>query len=66
MKMKSLVSVVIPTYNRALDLKRAIGSVVAQTYANWEVIVVDNNSDDNTDDVLQSLPKAMVTPLFQG
>jgi len=58
--MKPLVSIVIPSYNRADDLKRALRSVSAQTYSNWEVIVVDNNSNDNTDDVLQSFNESRI------
>ncbi len=50
-----MVSVVIPTFNRAEDLKRALQSVIDQTYANWEVLVVDNNSKDSTDDAVNSL-----------
>ena len=46
------VSVVIPTYNRASDLNRAINFVISQTYPYWEIIVVDNNSTDNTDEVV--------------
>jgi glycosyltransferase involved in cell wall biosynthesis len=52
--MKPLVSIVIPTYNRARDLQRALKSVCAQTYTNWEAIVIDNYSNDNTDSVLQN------------
>jgi glycosyltransferase involved in cell wall biosynthesis len=43
------VSVVIPTYNRAADLQRALNSVLAQSFTDWEVVVVDNNSTDDTD-----------------
>lgn len=50
--MKALVSVVIPTFNRANDLKRALNSVVNQTYVNWECLVVDNHSTDNTDEII--------------
>ncbi len=50
--MKPLVSIVIPTYNRARDIDRALKSVVAQTYTNWEALIVDNHSSDNTDDVV--------------
>ena len=53
--MLDLVSVVIPTYNRSEDLKRALDSVLSQTYKNFEVIVVDNNSTDGTDTMLESL-----------
>ncbi|MEI6756608.1 MAG: glycosyltransferase [Chlorobium sp.] len=47
-----LVSVIIPTYNHAQFLGRALQSVMEQTYTNWEAIVVDNHSKDNTDDVV--------------
>lgn len=43
MKKKSLISVIIPTYNRTNTLDRAILSVINQTYKNVEVIVVDDN-----------------------
>ncbi len=51
--MTALVSIVIPTYNRASDLKHALASVMAQTYQNWECLVVDNHSTDETDAVIQ-------------
>ena len=52
--MEALVSIVIPTYNRADDLWRALQSVINQTYVNWEVCIVDNNSTDSTDEVVLS------------
>lgn len=42
-----LVSIVIPTYNRAADLKRALTSVVRQSWPHWEALVVDNHSSDD-------------------
>ena len=46
--MNDLISVVIPTYNRKDKLPACIESVLAQTYANLEVIVVDDASTDGT------------------
>ncbi len=43
-----LVSIVMPTWNRAAALRRAIVSVQAQTYGGWELIVVDDGSTDDT------------------
>lgn len=50
-----LISIIIPTYNRKSDLIRAIDSVIPQSYTNWELIIVDNNSVDGTKEYIQSL-----------
>lgn len=54
MSGQTLVTVVIPTYNHAEFLKRALDSVVAQTYKDWEAIVVNNFSTDNTIVIVES------------
>jgi cellulose synthase/poly-beta-1,6-N-acetylglucosamine synthase-like glycosyltransferase len=47
-----LVSIVIPCYNRAHIVRETIDSVLAQTYANFEAIIIDDGSADNTRDVI--------------
>ena len=49
-----LVSIVIPTYNHAPMLQRALATVIEQTYQNWNAIVVNNYSTDNTLEVVAS------------
>lgn len=47
-----LVSIIIPTYNRAHIIGETLDSIIAQTYTNWECIVVDDGSSDNTAEVM--------------
>ena len=53
MKDTLLFSVIIPTYNRAKLLARAINSVIAQQESDWELIIVDDGSTDKTFQVVQ-------------
>jgi glycosyltransferase involved in cell wall biosynthesis len=55
------VSVIIPTYNRAHLVDRAIRSVLDQTYQDFEIIVVDDSSTDNTKEVVNSFKNEQVT-----
>ena len=50
-----LVSVIIPTYNRADFIEKAIQSVLNQTYSNFEIIVVDDGSTDSSAQIIQKL-----------
>ena len=45
----------IPTYNRVLLLQKAITSILAQTYNNWELVVVDDGSTDGTPQLIKSM-----------
>ncbi len=50
---KPLISIVLPTYNRAKFLPQSINSVINQDYQNWELLIIDNNSTDDTDLVVE-------------
>ncbi len=53
MNENPLISVIIPTYNRAQIIENTLKSIIAQTYENWECIVVDDGSTDNTEEIVQ-------------
>ncbi len=54
---EKLVSVITPTYNCAKFIARTIDSVRAQTYGNWEMIIVDDRSSDNTKEIVEEYIK---------
>ena len=60
---RPLVSVIIPTFNHARYLAQAIGSVLAQSYAHHEIVVVDDASTDDTPRVLERFPMVRVVKL---
>ena len=60
-----MVSVIIPTYNRAALVERAAKSVLSQSYSDLELIIVDDGSTDNTKMLLESLNDSRVRYIYQ-
>ena len=54
----SLVSIIIPTYNRAHLIGETLESVKAQTYSNWECIIIDDHSSDDTETIISHYTKS--------
>lgn len=52
--MKEMVSIIMPSYNTGEFISKSIESVIAQTYENWELIIVDDCSTDNTDEIIRT------------
>ena len=50
--MSALVSIIMPSYNTAPYIAESINSVISQTYTDWELIIVDDASTDNTDETV--------------
>lgn len=55
MTSRPLVSIIMPAYNTAEFIAETIGTVRAQTYTNWELVIVDDGSTDNLKEVIGSL-----------
>ena len=49
------VSIILATYNRAGLIMQTIESILRQTFSNWELIIVDDGSDDNTEEIIMQL-----------
>ena len=49
---KTLVDVILPNYNKAEFLEEAINSVITQTYKNWHLYIIDDNSSDNSEEII--------------
>jgi glycosyltransferase involved in cell wall biosynthesis len=62
-KLTPLVSIIIPTYNHAKFISKALNSIKIQTYDNWEVIIIDNYSTDETHKILDKITDSRIRHL---
>lgn len=53
--MQKIISIIIPTYNRALLLRETLDSFINQSYENWETIIIDDGSTDDTETQVKSV-----------
>lgn len=60
-----MISIVLPTHNRAHLISRAIESVVDQTYSNWELIIVDDGSTDSTKEIIDRYNDPRIKYIYQ-
>lgn len=63
---KFFCSIIMPTYNRAATLSKAIDSVISQTHKLWELIIIDDGSTDNTAQVLKKYKKDKRIKVIKG
>lgn len=52
--MHNLISIITPTYNRGYIIRNSIDSILKQTYPNWELLIIDDGSTDNTEKIVKS------------
>ncbi len=55
-----MISIIIATYNRSKLLPRAIGSILDQTYSDWELVIVDDGSTDSTETVVHDIKDSRI------
>jgi len=60
-----IFSIIVPTFNRARPLKRCIESIVSQSFKNWELIIVDDGSTDNTQSAVESFKDNRIKYVWQ-
>ena len=58
-------SIIVPTYNRAQNIKGAIESVLLQTYTSWELIIIDDGSTDHTKEVISKFTDTRINYIYQ-
>ena len=60
---EELVSIIMPSYNTGKFIGETINSVIDQTYINWELIIVDDCSSDNTDEIIKNIKDSRIVYL---
>lgn len=63
--MSALFSIIVPTYNRAFLLSNAINSIFSQQYKDFELIIVDDGSSDNTKNFIESFNDSRIRYIYQ-
>ncbi len=63
---QSMISLLMPTYNREATLPRAINSVLAQTWRDWELVIVDDGSTDGTEALVATYTDARIRYVKQA
>jgi glycosyltransferase involved in cell wall biosynthesis len=62
---RPLVSVIVPTYNRAHCIKTAITSIIEQSYTNWELLIIDDGSTDQTKSIISTYTDSRIRYSYQ-
>lgn len=62
---RPLISIIIPLYNKSKSIARAMDSVMAQTYPDWELVVVDDGSTDDSKDIVASYIDSRIKFYYQ-
>ena len=64
--MNSTISIIIPAYNAEKTIKRCIDSILQQTYTNFEIIIIDDGSTDNTLTVCNNIKDNRIKPQIRN
>lgn len=61
-----MISVIIPTYNRADTILRSVNSVLDQTYKDIELLIIDDGSTDNTKELIEQIEDSRIRYIYLG
>ena len=60
-----MFSIILPTFNRDKFIKKAINSVISQSFSDWELIIVDDGSTDNTKEIVKNFNDLRINYIYQ-